>query len=313
MKYVLRRGATLVVTLLLVSMITFLIFQIMPGDPALTILGLDAEQQQIDALRKEFNLDKTITERYALWFSDFIRGDLGQSIRFNAPVDELIRSRLPVTFSLTIMSFILIIIFSIPLGIMAARAHGKWVDYFVKMTTQLGMAIPSFWLGILLMLLFGMVLKMFTTIGYIPWSENPVEAFKSLFLPAVAIAIPQIAIVVRYLRSSLIEQLDLDYVRTAHSKGLEENVIIYKHVLRNSLIPVITVMGMIIAKILIGSIVLEQVYSLPGLGRLLVASISYRDFPLIQGMIMRIATTVIVINFIVDVLYRVLDPRIRLG
>lgn len=237
---------------------------------------------------------------------------MGESLRFSQPVTELIWSRFPVTLSLSLISMGLTVVIAIPLGITAARAQGRWSDYLVSITTQLGMAIPSFWLGILLMLVFGIILRWFSPGGYVPWSEDPMGAFRSLFLPSLAIAIPQIAVVVRYLRTLIIEQLSADYVRTARSKGIKERIIVYKHVLRNALIPVVTVLGMIFADVLAGSLIIEQVFALPGLGRLLISSISYRDFPLIQGMVVYITLIVILIHFIVDLLYRALDPRITL-
>ncbi len=312
MNYIIRRGFTLTVTLLLVSIITFALFQIVPGDPALVILGIDAEQEQIDALRAKFQMDLPVYERYLNWIVGVLKGDAGESIRFSTPVIDLIKSRLPVTISLAVLSIGMAIIIAIPMGILAARNQGKWSGFLISVFTQLGMAIPSFWLGIMLILVFGLKLSWFAPGGYVPWNESITGALRSLFLPAVANAILVIAVIVRYLRTTVIEQLKLDYVRTAYSKGLEKKYVVYKHVLKNALIPVITVLGMLIASVLGGSLVIEQVFSLPGLGRLLVSSISYRDFLLVQGVVMYIAIAVILINFIVDILYKVIDPRIKL-
>jgi peptide/nickel transport system permease protein len=312
MHFLLRRTLTLFATLLLVSLMTFAVFQVIPGDPALIILGLEAEEEQIRALQQKLGSDQPLFQRFIRWLGGVLTGDMGESLRFSLPVTELIWSRFPVTLSLSLMSMGLTVVLAIPLGIIAARAQGKWSDYLVSITTQFGMAIPSFWLGILLMLFFGIILSWFSPGGYVPWSEDIWGAFRSLFLPSLAIAIPQIAVVVRYLRTLIIEQLNADYVRTARGKGMKERIIIYKHVLRNALIPVVTVLGMIFADVLAGSLIIEQVFALPGLGRLLISSISYRDFPLIQGMVVYITLIVILIHFVVDLLYRVLDPRISL-
>ncbi len=312
MLYFARRFISLIVTLVVVSMIVFVLFQIIPGDPALTILGMDADEAQLAALRAQLGTDQPLINRYADWGRGILKGDAGQSLRFSMPVTSLIKSRLPVTLLLSIMALVMAVAIAIPLGVIAARSHGKWSDYVISIVTQLGMAIPSFWMGIILILIFGVRLQWFRAGGYVPWSDSPIDSIKSLFLPAVAIAIPVIATIVRYLRTTVIEQLKLDYVRTAYSKGLSKKNIVYRHVLKNSLIPVITVMGMIIASVLGGSLVIEQVFALPGIGRLLVSSISYRDFYLVQGMVMYIAVAIIMINFLVDVIYKFLDPRIKL-
>lgn len=312
MKFLVRRTATLLVTLFLISAIIFSVFQIIPGDPAQIILGMDADEQRLAALRAEFNLDQPLYQRYFLWLQSVVTGDLGMSIRFEQPVQQLLISRLPVTFFLAFFSMLLVLILAVPLGILAAKAHQGFFDFVISITTQLGMAIPSFWLGILLMMLFSVTLRLFIPGGYVSFSENPWGFVYSLSLPAFAIALPQIAVVIRYLRGAILEELKMDYVRTAKSKGLKERKIIYRHVLKNALIPVLTVLGLIIARILAGSIVLEQVFSLPGVGRLLITSISFRDFPLISGLTMYIAVMVTFINFIVDLLYLYIDPRIRL-
>lgn len=245
------------------------------------------------------------------WISGVIQFDFGQSLRFSEPVLGLIASRLPVTFSLAIMSLLLTIIVAVPLGIAAARARGKAVDLIISIGTQLGLAIPSFWSGIMLILIFGLLLKWFSVSTYVPWSENIWLSLKSLTLPAIALAIPQIAIVVRYLRTTMLEQIGEDYVRTARSKGLKNSSVYYRHVLKNALIPVITVVGVNFGEILAGSLVIEQVFTLPGMGRLLITAIGSRDFPLVQGMVLLIALIVITVNFIVDLSYRWLNPKIR--
>ncbi|MGF9914535.1 ABC transporter permease [Paenibacillus ehimensis] len=311
-RYVTRRVITLLLTVVFAILLTFSAFRLVPGNPALAILGTEATPEQVEALQAKLGADLPLSEQLARWLKGVAVLDFGESLRFATPVLDLIGGRIPVTLSLALMSLAMTVVVSIPLGIAAARARGKAADLIVSIGTQLGLAVPSFWSGIVLILLFGLTLKWVSVSRFVPWSENPWLAFKSLLLPAVAVAIPQIAIVVRYLRTTMLEQLGLDYVRTAYSKGLTEFTIHYKHVLKNALIPVITVVGMNFGEILAGSLVIEQVFTLPGAGRLLVTAIANRDYPLIQGMVVMIAFAVISINFLVDLSYRWLDPKIRL-
>lgn len=311
MIYYLRRTFTMLITIFLVSLITFFAFQIIPGDPVLSKLGVDADEAQIEALTNELNLDQPVLKRYFSWVSGIFTGDMGNSIRYDREVAVMILSRLPVTFSLAIIAMLLVIIFGIPIGILSAKYDKKTSGFLINFFTQVSMAVPSFWTGILLMYLFGLILNWITPGSYTPWSENIFEAFKSLILPSLAIAIPNIAVVVRYLRNTILEQKNQDYTRTALSKGAKPGYVLVKHILRNALIPVITVLGMITAKILAGSIIIEQVFSLPGLGRLLINAISTRDLPLVQGMILYFSILIVLINFIIDIIYKLVDPRIQ--
>ncbi len=295
-----------------ISIIIFFIFQVIPGNPAQIILGIDADEQQVIQLEEKLGLNNPPMERYIDWIKGIFQGDLGDSLKYQTPVIEILQDRIPVTLSLAILSILLTVIIGIPLGILIARTDGKWYSVILSTLTQLGIAIPSFWFGFILILLFAVLLKWFPTFGYVPWSEDFVGAFKSFFLPSLAIAVTNIAVVIRYLRNTILDQSKMDYVRTARVKGLSERSIVYGHVLRNALIPVLTIMGMIIADTIGGSIIIENVFALPGLGNLLIQSITSRDFPLIQSLVMYIAILVVVINFIVDLLYRVVDPRIRL-
>ncbi|MNH71301.1 Dipeptide transport system permease protein DppB [compost metagenome] len=310
--YLTRRILTLLLTVFFVVLLSFAAFRIIPGNPALSILGMEASPEQVAELQAKLGANLPLFEQFLNWLKGIVTLDFGESIRFSEPVLDMIVSRLPVTFSLAVMSLCITLVIAIPLGILAARARGRVMDLIISIGTQLGLAVPSFWTGILLILIFGLTLKWFSISQFVPWSENPWLAFKSLLLPAIAVAIPQIAIVVRYLRTTMLEQLNLDYVRTAYSKGLKESNIYFKHVLKNALIPVITVVGMNFGEILAGSLVVEQVFTLPGFGRLLITAISNRDYPLIQGMVVLIAFIVITLNFVVDLSYRWLDPKIRL-
>ncbi|MFD1927950.1 ABC transporter permease [Sporosarcina siberiensis] len=312
MAYLIRRVILLFVTLILISLITFAVFQVMPGDPIRIMLGPDADEVQVETLTKQLGLDRPLHIQYLEWVKGLATGDLGQSIRFSKPVSELILDRLPVTLSLAAITLTIVVVVAIPLGMFVARRKNSLSDVVVSSVTQLGMAIPSFWLGMLLILYLGMNFSFFSISGYVPWSTSISGAFGALLLPALTIAIPQIAVKFRYVRNAILEQLQLDYVRTIRSKGIKERVVMYKHVLRNSMIPILTIFGLITAEVVAGTIIVEQVFALPGLGKLLITSISSRDFPLVQGIVMYITLVVVVINFMVDVLYSVLDPRIRL-
>lgn len=294
------------------SIITFAVFQILPGDPVRTMLGTEADETQIENLRNELGLNRPLDEQYFDWIKGLFTGDLGNSIRFSMPVSALLMERLPVTLSVASMALTIVILVALPLGIFVARRKNKISDVVLSSVTQLGMAIPSFWLGMILILYIGMNVDFFRINGYIPWSESLKGALSTLILPALTIAIPQIAVKFRYVRTSILEQMELDYVRTIRSKGLPEKLVVYKHILKNALIPILTIFGLITAEVVAGTIIVEQVFALPGVGQLLITSISYRDFPLVQGIVMYITVTVVFINFVVDVLYSVIDPRIRL-
>lgn len=313
MAYIIRRIILFVVTMAIVSFITFAVFQILPGDPIRTMLGTEADEVQVETLRKELGLDQPLYVQYFEWAKGLVTGDLGESIRFSMPVKELLMDRLPVTISLAAITLLIVIIVAIPLGIFVAKRQNKMSDVVFSSITQVGMAIPSFWLGMLLILYLGMNFSFFSISGYVPWTESIAGALGAILLPALTIAIPQIAVKFRYVRNAILEQLRLDYVRTIRSKGITEKFVMYKHVLRNSMIPILTIFGLITAEVVAGTIIVEQVFALPGIGQLLITSIGYRDFPLVQGIVMYITFVVVFINFLVDILYSVLDPRIRLN
>lgn len=297
--------------MILVSIIIFFVFQLLPGNPAHIILGIEADEAQIMQLEQELGLDRPAGERYLDWIGGLLQADLGKSLKYQLPISDILIDRIPVTFSLSLLSIILTITIGIPLGILIARTEGKWISVVLSIITQLGIAIPSFWFGFILILVFGVILNLFPTYGYVPWSEDFFGTLRALFLPSLAIAISNIAVTIRYLRNTILDQAKMEYIRTARCKGLTEQKIMYGHILRNALIPVITILGLTIADTLGGSIIIENVFALPGLGNLLIQSISSRDFPLVQSMVLYIALLVITINFIVDLLYKVIDPRIR--
>lgn len=316
MRYLGKKLITLIMTLFLVSVVAFLAFQIIPGDVVTAILGTEATPEREAMLREELGLNDPPVVRYVHWISGVVKGDLGRSYRYSKsmnemmPVAELIGDKLPVTLWLAALSVFLIILVAIPLGVLWVQSRSRGLDAFLNVLTQTTMAVPSFFMGILVTYLFGMVLKWFTPGGYVSYEKDFAGFLRYLFFPAVSIALPKIAMTARFLRNSMLTEMSSDYVRTARSKGCTERAVMYGHVLRNALMPVVTFLGMIIAEIVAGSIVVEQVFGLPGVGRLLISSISNRDFPVVEILILYITAVVIIVYFLVDLLYRVVDPRI---
>ena len=274
-------------------------------------LGMDASPEQIAAIEEEYGLNKSLPERYVDWLAHAIQGDFGTSYQYNTSVKELVADRMEVTAGLGLISIVLILVISVPLGIFIAQHEGSAWDRAISSLNQVFMAIPHFFLGMVICLLFGLTFRWFTPGAYVPFERDPSGYFAYMIFPAVAIAIPKISMVVKFLKTSVVRQLKMDYVRTAKGKGSSQGRILYGHVLKNALIPVITFLAMVIAEVLAGSIVLEPVFSIPGLGRLLVVSVSNRDYPVVQVIVLYIAAIVIVMNGIVDILYQVLDPRVK--
>lgn len=311
MKYFVKKVNTLIITLLIISLVTFLAFQIIPGDSAVSALGMDATPDQIEELREQLGYNKSIPERYLSWIGGVLAGDFGTSTYYHIPVKELIDDRFQVTLALGIIAIIMIIIISVPIGIIGAKREGSILDTSIIFLSQVGMAIPPFFLGMIFTLVFGIILKWFAPGKFIGPSESFWGFIKYLIFPAISVAVPKIAMMVKYIRSSVLRQLKLDYVRTARSKGNTENAVLYKHVLKNALIPIITFLAMIMSEVLAGSIIIEQVFSLPGLGRLLVVAIGNRDFAVVQTIVLYISILVIGMNFVVDLLYQYIDPRVK--
>lgn len=316
MKLFVKKIITLIMTLFLVSVAAFLAFQIIPGDVVTSILGTEATPEREEQLREELGLNDPPVERYFKWAGGVLRGDFGRSYQYSKnmnemmPVAELIGDKLPVTLWLAGLSMVLIILVSIPLGVLWAKSANRFLDAALGVITQAAMAVPSFFLGILVTFLFGIVFKWFVPGGYVSYRESLSGFLGYLLFPALSIALPKIAMTARFLRNSMLTQMQADYVRTAYSKGCTRKRVMYGHVLRNALMPVVTFLGMIIAEIVAGSIVVEQVFGLPGIGRLLISSINNRDFPVVEILILYITFVVIFVYFLVDILYRVIDPRI---
>lgn len=311
MRYFLKKTAALLVTLLAAAFFTFLAFEVIPSDAALTKLGMDATEEEIETLREEMGLNRSLTVRYTDFLRDALRGDFGESVRYGIPVMELLSDRFEVTISLALLSFVLIVGISVPLGAVAARVKTKAGEGLVAFLTQMLMAVPPFFLGMLMTLLFGIVLRWFVPGAYVPVSEDFFGFLSFMLVPALAVAVPKIGMSVRFLQGSLREQLQADYVRTAKSKGCSRRRIIWRHVLRNALVPVVTFLTMVMAEILAGSIVIEQVFNLSGVGRLLAVSISGRDYPVVRAIVLYTTAVVVLLNYGADLLCRYLDPRIR--
>lgn len=310
-KIIFKKLISLFLTLFFVSLIIFFVFQVLPGNPAEIILGTEADEAQVLALEKELGLDKPILVRYGNWIKDILKLDMGTSLKYQVPVKDLFLRKLPVTLYLTFFSLFLSLIIAIPLSIQITAKSDKWYSSIITAITQLGISIPSFWLAFLLIYLFAVKLGWFNTLSYNAMSGNFFEKLYKFFLPSLAIAIPNIATIIRYMQSAILDEINKDYVRTARMKGLLLKDILYKHVLRNALIPVITIIGISITSSIGGSLVVENVFSLPGIGSLIVQSISSRDFPLIQSVVLAVAFMVIFINLLVDIIYKIVDPRIR--
>lgn len=310
-KTILKRLILLIATVLLVTILAFAAFSIIPGDPTDSILGLNATEEQIAALRAELGLDLPVYIRYWRWLSAFVTGDFGVSYNFDMPVAELIAPKAGVTLTLAAMAFLLIVVISLPLGVLSAQHEGGWMDRVLTVLNQITMSIPNFVIGIVLMLIFGYILSWFAPGGFTYPAEGIGRHLWFMLFPALAVALPKSAMTVKMLRGSVLSENGSDYIRTARSKGDTGTSILWRHVLRNAMIPVITFLATSIAEIVAGSIVVEQVFAIPGMGSLLVSSIGNKDYPVVQAIIVIIAIVVVLCNFLADVLYRVMDPRIK--
>jgi ABC-type dipeptide/oligopeptide/nickel transport system permease component len=311
MDFIGRRLVIALFTLFLVSALTFAAFAVIPGDPASLMLGIDATDEQLAALRAELGLDRSLPEQYVAWLGRFLTGSLGNSVRFRgAAITGLVLERLPVTFALAALALIAIVLIAAPVALLAAREHSP-LDRLVTTLTTITISAPGFFLGVLFIWVFGLILRFFVPGNYVSYKEDFGAFIGYLIFPALAIALPNAAIVIKFLRGSIFQQLRNDYVRTAYSKGASRGLVLYRHVLKNAVIPALTLMGMIIGDIFSGSIVIEQVFTIPGLGRLLFESITSRDYPLIQTLVVYIACIVVLANTLVDIAIQIIDPRIR--
>lgn len=313
LKYILKKLLTLIIALLLISIIVFLAFSVLPADASIVKLGQNATPERIAALRAEMGLDQPVLVRYIQWLGAAVRGDFGTSYQYTGTrVVDLAGGRLGTSAVLSVLSFLMVVFVSIPVGIFAARRRSAPARAAVTTVIHITMGVPSFFLGVLITWLFSLILRWFTIGRYISPAESLSQSIAYLVFPAVAIALPKIAMTVKFLVSSIRSELHKDYVRTAYAKGCSRSRVFYGHVLKNSLVPVITFMGIIIAEIVAGSIVVEKVFSVPGIGLMLVTAITNRDYPVVEAAVLLIAVVVIVINFLVDVIYKLIDPRVEI-
>jgi len=311
-RYLIKKLFALSILLLLVSWLVFTVLFILPGDPAQIILGINATPETLANLRKDLGLDLPFWRQYLDWVGQIFSGSGNRSIHYDVPVSDLIISRLAVTGPLAFMAMIVAVVISLPLGIYAARHQNRSGDISAMILTQVGLATPEFWLGILLILFFAVKLSIFPAGGFPGWSTDFWRSFMSLLLPAFALGIVRASILTRVTRSSVLDVLKEDYVRTARAKGLRERTVLYVHTLRNAMIPVLTILGLQMGQLLAGAIIIENVFYLPGLGRLVFQAIGQRDLPLVREIVLFMAAAVVIVHFLVDLAYAAVDPRIRL-
>lgn len=312
MKYFIKKFCTLIITLFIVSLLAFLAFQVIPGDPTTALLGTEATAEARQALRQELGLDQPVLVRYFDWLLNFLHGDMGISYNYRMPVADMLSDKLPITAILTLMSFAFTVVLSIPLGIWAGSTKSRALDLGVTVLDQIIMSVPQFFLGMLACYIFGNIFRLFVPGNFVSYTVSWGACLGYMVLPALSIAIPRIAMTVKMLRSSIQTQLQQDYVRTSRSRGSGRSKILRRHVLKNALIPVITFLAVSAAEIMTGSIIVEQVFTIPGVSRLLLASISNRDFPVVQAIVVVVAAWIVIVNFVADLLYQLVDPRIRL-
>ena len=311
--YTLRRLLLAVPVMLIVATGVFLLLRLTPGDPAGIILGPDATEERRLELRRQLGLEDPLPVQYVRWLAKAARGDLGQSIFLNKPVTAAILERAQPTLLLTIMALLVALLIGLPTGMIAAQHRGSWIDLATMSVAMVGIAMPTFWLGLNLIFLFAVTLRWLPVAGYEPLSAGPWASIRHLILPALTLGVAQGALLARMTRSMMLQTLSQDYVRTARAKGLAERAVVIRHALRNAAIPLLTVIGLSFAALMGGAVVTEQIFTLPGVGRLLIQAIGRRDFPLVQGTVLVIAALYVLINLLVDLLYAVVDPRIRHG
>ncbi|MCY0877311.1 MAG: ABC transporter permease [Firmicutes bacterium] len=307
-----RRILLTLPVLFLISVIVFSLLHLIPGDPARVILGQDATPRALEALRVQLGLTKPLWVQYLQWMGNVLHGNLGRSLQNGLPVSLLIGQALPVTIELAVGTILVSGLIAIPLGIYAATHRGRLADLITVFGASIGLSIPPFWLGIMLLLLFSVNLHIFPSSGFVPFGQNPLQNLQAMCLPVLATAVREAAVLLRMMRSSLVEVLDADYIRTARAKGLIWRIVVIRHAVRNALVPVLTQSGLQIAGLLGGLVITETIFSLPGFGSLLVNSIFSRDYTVIQGGALVVAVLVVGVNLLTDLCYGLLDPRIRM-
>ena len=313
-QYAAKRIALFIPTVLLITIIVFVVMRLVPGDPAIAILeaggGGNYTQEDLERLRVELGTDRGIFIQYFDWIGGILQGDFGDSLKFNAPVMTELQKRIAVTIELAVIATVLAIVVAVPFGIVSALRPDTWIDYIARSLTLIGIAIPNFLVAVLLMLLLVRVGGL-APIGYVPFQEDPLTNLHHMIFPALALAIYEMAFIARVTRSSMMEILREDYMRTARSKGLAESVVVLRHGLKNAVLPILTISGWQFGRLFGGTVIIEWIFLLPGMGQLLIDSISFRDYPTIQAEIVIIGAVIVTINLLVDLLYGLLDPRIR--
>ncbi len=310
-RFLLHRLLSAIPVLFVVSLVTFLIMWLVPGDISMEIGGTDASAEDLAAIRARLGLDRPLWERALAWYGDVLRGDLGYSYLLNRSVTDAVLERLPVTLSLTAIALALATLLGMVLGILAAVRHNTWIDQGAMVTALVGLSIPDFWFGIVLIIVFGVWLGWLPTGGFVPLTEDPVGWARSMALPAITLALTQMGVIARMTRSAMLDVLNQDYIRTARAKGMRARTVIFRHGLGNAMIPIVTVVGVMTGVMLSGAVVIETVFSLPGVGRLIIGAIQRRDFPIIQGGLLITACVFVFVNLVVDLLYVWFDPRVR--
>lgn len=311
LRYIVKRLISLAISLIVASVVIFVVVEIAPGDPASFMLGINAQPDTIAALRTELGLDQSKLDRYLSWVGGMLIGDFGTSYTYRTPVAQMIADRMWVSLPLAIYALTLSTVIAFPAGIFAAARRGGPGDLAVTGATQLGVAIPNFWFAMMLVLIFALQLRWFSAGGFPGWDKGFWGGMKALTLPSIALALPQAAILTRVMRSSLLDILGEDFMRTARAKGLSARQALWRHGLRNALIPVLTIIGLQFAFLLAGAIIIEQVFFLPGLGRLIFQAITQRDLIVVESVVMLLVFAVIMVNFLVDLAYAAVDPRLR--
>jgi len=311
--FILRRLMETAVSVIIVSIIAFSLVQLVPGDPVLSLVGTETHEAEVQRLRKEMGFDKPLVLQYVHWVSRVMRGDFGMSLRYKERVNRLIAQSAPISLFLGAVSFMIGMMIGIPAGIVTAVRRGKLLDSVITACSNIGIAIPVFWLGVLLIYLFGVHLGWLPVSGYTSPFENLSLSLRKMVMPVACLSLFQIAILARQTRSSMLEVIQQDYIRTAWSKGLSERIIIIRHALKNAFIPVITVGGVLVAQLVGGAVLTETIFNIPGMGRLIVSGVLQNDYVVVQGCTLVVALVVAIINLIVDISYAWLDPRIRLN
>ncbi|MFN4011008.1 MAG: ABC transporter permease [Pannonibacter sp.] len=309
--FLIRRFLSLGLTLLLAALVVFVVLEVLPGDPARLMLGLEAREDTVQALREQMGLNRPVIERFFVWLSGLATGDLGISYTYSVPVSDLVAARLPVTLPLAVLALMLAVALALPAGVWAASRRGQPADTGLMALTQVGIAIPNFWFAMLLVFVFAVTLRLVPSGGFPGWQAGIGPALTALILPAIALALPQAAILTRVMRSALIDTLSEDYIRTARAKGLSQQAALWGHALRNALIPVLTILGLQFAFLITGTIIIENVFYLPGIGRLIFQAITQRDLIVVKSVVVLLVGLVILVTFVVDIAYALVDPRLR--